>query len=56
MTAALIVVGILVVLALGYRIRCAVDPFTTRGRRRAYDWGRSWWRGEQAQNRDIDWT
>jgi hypothetical protein len=32
-TAAVVVVGVLVVLAAVYRIRCAADPFTTKGRR-----------------------
>ena len=51
----------LVLLLLGwltvYVARVAWNPFTTRsGRRRAPVWLRSWWRGEQVQNRDSDWT
>ena len=51
----------LVLLLLGrlaiYAISCAWNPFTDHsGRRRAPFWLRSWWRGEQAQNRDNSWT
>jgi hypothetical protein len=56
MTAALIVVAILVVLAAVCRIQCTVDPFTTRGRRRGYYRAQGWWRGANAANRCDRWT
>lgn len=41
-------------IAVAYRIMCAISPFTSKGRRRAFYWGRGWWRGDNAQNRG-DW-
>ena len=38
-----------------YAAECAWQPFTSRfGRRRLAMWARSWWRGEQAQNRNAE--
>ena len=55
-----LILGVVVILLLRlaiYVAQCAWQPFTTRsGRRRAPVWLRSWWRGEQAQNRDDRWT
>ena len=40
-----------------YVAQCMWNPFTGRsGPRRAPFWLRSWWRGEQAQNRGDRWT
>lgn len=51
-------IWMLLLLALGallygvYRVRAAWSPFTSHGRRRVIYWGRSWWAGDQAENRD----
>ena len=51
------IVVILLVRVAVYVAQCMWNPFTTRsGRRRAPFWLRSWWRGEQAQNRNDSWT
>jgi hypothetical protein len=52
MTLALIALALLTAAVAVYRVRCAWAPFTTRGRRRLLYWRRSWWAGEQAENRD----
>jgi hypothetical protein len=52
MTLALILLALLAAAVAAYRVRCAWAPFTTRGRRRLLYWRRTWWAGEQAQNRD----
>jgi len=52
MILALLAVAALLLIAVIYRVRSAWAPFTTHGRRRALYWGRGWWRGDQAQNRD----
>ena len=54
MLVTLLVLAALALLVVGYRIRCAISPFTAKGRRRAPYWLRGWWRGEQARNRG-DW-
>lgn len=52
MLVALLILAALLLLGAIYRIRAAWKPFTTHGRRRVLYWGRGWWRGDQAQNRD----
>ena len=52
MVLVLILVALLIILVVGYRIRCAWSPFTSKGRRRAFYWRRTWWSGGQAENRD----
>lgn len=52
LTAVLVLVGLLLLAALAYRIRCAISPFGRRGRRRVLYWARGWWRGDQARNRE----
>lgn len=48
-----LILAVALLLAIGvYRVRCAWKPFTTNGRRRMLYWRRTWWAGEQAQNRD----
>lgn len=52
MITALLLLAALAALYGWYRLRCAWAPFTTKGRRRVLYWGRGWWSGQNAENRD----
>jgi hypothetical protein len=44
--------AVLLVALAAYRVRCALQPFDRKGRRRGWYWLRTWWSGGQAENRD----
>jgi len=52
LVAVLVVAGLLLLAALAYRIRCAISPFGSKGRRRLLYWRRTWWSGGQSVSRD----